>query len=199
MRRITIEALSAQPEELLGLSELLGNGGVVAVPTESFYALAVDPWNEAGVRRVFETKGRDTVKALPVLFASREQLGGLGVIVNAATLDQYFQFWPAPLTVVLPVRAPLPASRGLSKLAVRLPAEPRLRQLLASVGPLTGTSANRSGSPALDDPDAVEAIFRRDVDLLVDGGKTPGGKPSTIIDATRNPPALVRDGAFPWV
>jgi len=199
VRRITIEELSAHPEDLLGLSELLGNGGVAAVPTESFYALAADPWNEAGVRRVFETKGRDSVKALPVLFAAREQLEGLGVIATAATLDRYFQFWPAPLTVVLPVREPLPASRGLSSLAVRLPSEPRLRQLLVSVGPLTGTSANRSGSPALDDPDAVEAIFRRDVDLLVDGGKTPGGMPSTIIDATRDPPALLRDGAFPWL
>jgi L-threonylcarbamoyladenylate synthase len=199
VRRITIEALREHAEDLLGLSELLGNGGVAAVPTESSYALSADPWSEAGVRRVFETKGRDTIKALPVLFAAREQLEGLGVIASAATLDQFFQIWPAPLTVVLPVRSPLPASRGLLSLAVRLPAEPRLRQLLASVGPLTGTSANRSGSPALNDPDAVEAIFRRDVDLLVDGGKTPGGKSSTIIDATRDPPALVRDGAFPWV
>lgn len=199
MRRITIEALSAHPEDLLGLGELLGNGGVAAVPTESFYALAVDPWNETGVRRVFETKGRDAVKALPVLFAAREQLEGLGVIASAAELDKYFQFWPAPLTVVLPVRSPLPASRGLSSLAVRLPAEPRLRLLLASVGPLTGTSANRSGSSALDDPDAVETTFRRDVDLLVDGGKTPGGRPSTIVDATRDPPVLIRDGAFPWI
>lgn len=197
MRRIAIDALNGSPGDLLRLRELLGNGGVVAVPTETFYALAVDPWSETGVRRVLRTKGREAGKALPVLFASREQLESLGVIASPAT-EQYFRIWPAPLSVVFPLSEPLAASQGLASLAVRLPSERRLRQLLASVGPLTGTSANRSGSPALDDPDAVEEIFHRDVDVLVDGGKTPGGKPSTLVDATREPPVLLRDGAFPW-
>jgi len=198
LRRVSIDALNSSREELFRLRELLGSGGLAAVPTESFYALAVDPLNEAGVKRIFETKGREATKALPVLFAAREQLDSLGVTASSATLGQYFQIWPAPLTIVLPLRAPIPASGGLSTLAVRLPAEWRLRMLLSAVGPLTGTSVNRSGCPSLDDPNAVEEVFRRDIDLLVDGGKAPGGKPSTIVDATRDPPVVLRPGAFAW-
>jgi L-threonylcarbamoyladenylate synthase len=197
MRRIAIENLSAR-EELFGLRELLGNGGIAAMPTETFYALAADPLSEAGVRRVMEAKGREAVKALPVLFAGAPQLDRLGVTATGSALQPYLEIWPAPLTVILPIREPIPASLGGRTLAVRIPADRRLRRILESTGPLTGTSANRSGSPPLDDPDAVEALFRRDVDVLVDGGRTPGGKPSTILDATQNPPRVVRAGAFAW-
>lgn len=180
------------------MRELLGNGGVVAIPTETFYGLACDPWSEAGVRRVCEMKGRDAVKALPVLFAKRAHLERLGIAEPPGVLDSYFQIWPAPLTVVFTIRETIAASRGVRKLGVRMPADRRLRTLLQSTGPVTGTSVNRSGSPPLDDPDAVEALFRRDIDWLVDGGKTPGEKPSTVVDATTVPPAVLRQGAYEW-
>lgn len=106
--------------------------------------------------------------------------------------------WPAPLTVIFPIREPIAASRGGRTIAVRLPASKKLRDLLSLVGPLTGTSANRSGEEPLFTPAMVESEFRREIDLLVDGGKTPGGKPSTLIDATREPPVLLRQGAYPW-
>ncbi len=198
MRRISIDALNSSREEVFRFRELLGNGGVAAVPTETFYAFAADPFNEAGVKRVFKTKGRGDAKALLVLFATREQLARLGVTAPAAVLEQYFHIWPAPLTVLLPIREPLAASRGLFTLGVRMPADRKLRLLLQSAGPLTGTSVNRSGSPPLDDPDAVERIFRREIDELVDGGRTPGGKPSTIVDATGETPRVLRVGAFAW-
>jgi L-threonylcarbamoyladenylate synthase len=199
MRRIRIDDLNSSHEETFGLRELLGNGGVVAVPTETFYALAADPWSEAGVRRICEMKGRAAVKALPVLFATRGHLDRLGVEAPPGSLDPYFQIWPAPLTVVFSIRQSIAASRGVKKLGVRMPADRKLRILLQSVGPVTGTSVNRSGSPPLDNPDAVEALFRRDIDWLVDGGKTPGGKPSTVVDATTVPPGVLRQGAYAWV
>lgn len=198
MRRISIDALNASPEEIFGLRELLSHGGIAAIPTDTFYALAADPFSAAGVKRVFEAKARDDGKALPVLFGARAHFDRLGVVESQEKLDSYFEIWPAPLTVVLRIRAPIPASRGLSTLALRLPAAKKVRVFLTTAGPLTGTSVNRSGSPPLDNPDAVEALFRRNVDILVDGGKTPGGKPSTIIDATVDPPALLRAGAFAW-
>ncbi len=198
MRRISIDVLNSSPEEVFRLRELLGNGGVAAVPTETFYALAADPFSVAGVKRVFQAKARDDGKALPVLFSSRAQLQRLGVLAPDETLDHYFEIWPAPLTVVFLLRAPIAASRGTSSLAVRLPASRKLRLLLATAGALTGTSLNRSGSPPLDDPDAIESVFRREIDVLIDGGRTTGGKPSTIVDATKEPPALLRAGAFPW-
>jgi L-threonylcarbamoyladenylate synthase len=199
MRRVSIDALNASPEERFRLRELLGNGGVIALPTETFYGLAADPWSEAGVRRICQMKGRDDVKALPVLFATRAQLARLQVEAEARVLDSYFQIWPAPLTVVFAIRDPIAASRGLKKLGVRMPSDRRLRTLLESLGPVTGTSVNRSGSPPLDDPDAVEALFRREIDWLVDGGRTPGGKPSTVVDATARPPLVLREGAHVWV
>jgi L-threonylcarbamoyladenylate synthase len=198
MRRISIDDLNSSREETFRLRELLGNGGVVALPTETFYGLAADPWSEAGVRRICEIKGRDAVKALPVLFATRAHLDRLGIDAAPGVLDSYFQIWPAPLTAVFAIHQPIAASRGLKKLGVRMPSDRKLRTLLQSMGPVTGTSVNRSGSPPLDNPDAIEALFRRDIDWLVDGGRTPGGKPSTVVDATEVPPAVLRQGAFVW-
>jgi L-threonylcarbamoyladenylate synthase len=197
MRRIAIEDLGS-PEELFRLRELLGNGGIAAVPTETFYALAADPLSAAGVSRILKAKGREAAKSLPVLFSGAPQLDRLGVTSTGAALQPYLEIWPAPLTVILPIREPIPASLGAKTVAVRIPADRRLRRILESTGPLTGTSANRSGGAPLDDPDAVDALFGFEVDVLVDGGRTPGGKPSTILDATQNPPRVVRAGAFAW-
>ncbi|HYB54406.1 MAG TPA: L-threonylcarbamoyladenylate synthase [Thermoanaerobaculia bacterium] len=198
MRRVSIDELNASREETFRLRELLGNGGVVALPTETFYGLAADPWSEAGVSRICRMKGREAVKALPVLFATRAHLDRLGIVASPQVLQAYFQIWPAPLTAVFDIRQPIAASRGLSKLGVRMPSDRKLRTLLGAIGPVTGTSVNRSGSPPLDNPDAVETLFRRDVDWLIDGGRTPGGKPSTVVDATAAPPAVLRQGAYVW-
>jgi len=168
------------------------------VPTETFYALAADPTNERGVSRVFEIKGRDDGKPLLVLFSDPAQLDSLGVAAEPARLDRLLGIWPAPLTVVLPLRSPIAASRGGATLAVRMPAARRLRELLSAVGPLTGTSANRSGDPPLADPDAVARSLGFALDLLVEDGPTAGGEPSTLIDATREPLRVLRRGAFRW-
>jgi L-threonylcarbamoyladenylate synthase len=133
-----------------------------------------------------------------VLFAVREQLEALGVSAPTEALDRFFAIWPAPLTVVFPIAAPVAASRGGRTLAVRMPAAPLVRTLLAAIGPVTGTSANRSGAPPLADADDVLEAFGSDVDFLVDGGPAPGGEPSTIVDATREPPRILRAGAFAW-
>ncbi len=198
MQRVRIGDLAASREQTFRLRELLSKGGVAALPTETFYALATDPLSEAGVRRICEMKGRDAVKALPVLFATREHLNWLGVDAPPAVLEPYFQIWPAPLTVVFSIRQPIAASRGIKKLGVRMPADRMLRTLLQSLGPVTGTSVNRSSRPPLDDPEAVEALFGRNIDWLVDGGQTPGGKASTVVDATTTPPAVLRSGAYEW-
>jgi L-threonylcarbamoyladenylate synthase len=199
MRRIPIAELLASRDEVFRLRELLGKGGVVAIPTETFYGMAADPWSDAGVRRICDTKGREGSKALPVLIGVRSHLDRLGVDAPARSLDAYFQIWPAPLTVVFSISRAIAASRGLRKLGVRLPADSRLRELLRAIGPVTGTSMNRSGSPPLDDPDAVEGLFRRELDWLIDGGRTPGGLPSTVVDATSVPPEVLRPGAYAWV
>lgn len=198
VKRIAIADLNASAGELTNLRALLAAGGVAAVPTETFYGLAANPKSEGGVQRVFEAKGRDDGKPLPVLFGAREQLEHLGVAASRELLDRFFLIWPAPLTVVLPLERPIAASRGLSTLAVRMPGTRPLILLLESIGAVTGTSANLAGEPPQDDPDAVAAAFGSTLDMIVDGGKTPGAEPSTLVDATVDPPVVLREGAHRW-
>ena len=197
-RRIGIRELLDSPGEAASLAGVLRRGGVAAVPTETFYGLAADPRSAPGVARVLALKRRDAGKPLLVLFADRRQLEALGVAASPETLDRFFGIWPAALTVVLPLAAPIAASCGAGSLAVRMPAHEELRELLARLGPVTGTSANRSGEPPADRADAVEALLGDEIDVLVDGGETPGGLASTLLDATREPPVVLRPGAFAW-
>jgi tRNA threonylcarbamoyl adenosine modification protein (Sua5/YciO/YrdC/YwlC family) len=199
MRRIRIGDLLASEELLAELSSLLRAGGVAAIPTETFYALATDPRSGAGVERILRAKGRfEQHKPLLVLFAEPAQLDALGVTAPPGVLERFLRLWPAPLTVVVPLRTPLPASLGAPNLGIRVPSDETLRRLLARVGPVTGTSANRSGQRARVDPEEVVEVFGREIDVLVDGGFTPGGLPSTLVDATADPPRLLRAGAFAW-
>jgi L-threonylcarbamoyladenylate synthase len=196
-RRIPIDVLLSSPSELHGLRDLLEADRVAAIPTETFYGLAANPLSEEAVRRVFGLKGRDAEKALPVLFADPDQLKELR-IENPAGLERFLAIWPAPLTVIFPTSGPLPCSGGDASLAVRMPAREDLRALLRLAGPLTGTSANISGQPPLSDPNEVEIAFGGTLDLLVDGGPTPGLRPSTLVDARFDPPRVLRRGAYPW-
>lgn len=143
-------------------------------------------------------KRRGASKALLVLFGARRQLAALGVAAPEKTLDRFFAIWPAPLTVILPLSSPIPASRDAFSLGVRMPAHDRLRALLERVGPVTGTSLNRSDEPPCADADAAALVAPGEIDALVDGGRTPGGLPSTLLDATVDPPRVLRAGAFPW-
>jgi L-threonylcarbamoyladenylate synthase len=198
VRRVGIAELIVSPQQIRELARGLDAGSIAAIPTETFYGLAASPRSAPGVRRVFDAKRRDDGKPLPVVVANREQLLGLGVSARKDLLTRCFRIWPAPLTVVLPLSKPIPASRGHASLAVRVPGLPELVRLLEAVGPLTATSANRAGESPLCDPDEVARAFEGVVDLLVDGGPTPGGRPSTLLDATVDPPIVLRRGAYPW-
>jgi len=182
-------------EPLLGV---LARGGIVAIPTESSYGLGVDPRNPAGVEAIYRVKGRAAEKALPVVVAGREQLAGLGVAANPDIVERLFDLWPAPLTAVLPIAEPLPASAGALTLAVRVPDHAELRQLLAALGHgLTATSANRSGAePILDPAGAAELLAGVDA-MVVDGGVLPGGPPSTLVAIEGEGLVVLRTGRFP--
>jgi len=199
VRRIRIEDLLASQGEIAALGALLASGGIAGIPTETFYGLAADPKSEVAVRRVLALKGRDAAKPLLVLFGARRQLAALGVAATPGSLDRFFAIWPAALTVILPLSAPIPASRGTLALGVRMPAHTALCELLARVGPVTGTSFNRSGEPPCSDPEEAVRLMPGEIDVFVDGGKTAGGLASTLLDATVDPPRVLRAGAFPWL
>lgn len=182
------------PAAVAAVREAVAAHGVVALPTETFYGLAVDPADAEAVARVFALKDRDFGKALLVVAASLDQVDRL-VTLDAARRAALAAAWPAPLTVVLPLRRPLAAAAG--SLAVRIPDHALLRSLLARVGPLTATSANRSGAPPSVAAEAVAAALGDEIALLLDGGETPGGRPSTLVDWTGERPMVIRPGAWP--
>jgi L-threonylcarbamoyladenylate synthase len=192
MQRLPFTLSEHLPAAVKAVRAAIAAHGVIALPTETFYGLAVDPRDVTAVARVLALKQRPAEKALPVVGASAAQLAGL-VRIPPLWRKRLEEIWPAPLTVVLE-RTGGPSPFG--SLAVRVPGHALLRRLLADVGPLTATSANRSGGKALATADAVTAVFSGGVAVLLDGGATQGGLPSTIIDVTLTPARLVRRGAF---
>ena len=134
--------------QLTEIARTLAEGRVVLMPTDTIYGLHAVALDEDAVARVVALKGREETKPFVVLASSLDQLPLLGVEAPAEILAALASLWPAPLTAVLPLRAPIPASRGASSLAVRIPALEWLRDLVRRTGPLVSTSANRSGEPA---------------------------------------------------
>lgn len=180
------------------LRDVLDAGGVLAVPTESSYGLAADPRRRDGVEAVYAIKGRDARMALPVVVADLEQLFALGVDRECPEIEIAASVWPAPLTVLFPIPAPLPATAGLSTLAARIPDHPGLLDLLRRLGHgLTATSANRSGQPPILDPLDLEPLLTGRRALVVDGGVLPGGPPSTLVEVSGGELRVLRGGAFP--
>lgn len=187
-------------EEILAASEVaarvVADGGVLLVPTESYYGLAADPRRKDAVRVVQALKGRPPDLGLPVLCADWRQIEDL-VVVPEPFRIKLSRLWPAAVTVILPARESIPAAVG-STVAVRIPDHSGLRALLYRVGPLTGTSANRHTLPPCVSVDAAVASLTAEPDLALDGGETDGGDPSTIVDLTGDRPRVVRPGSVSW-
>jgi len=177
--------------------QVLDAHGVLALPTETYYGLAVRPTDETALRRLIELKGRPSDKPILVLIGSLDQLPQLVQSIPPAAALLMEQFWPGPLTIVFPAAPDLPAllTAGTGTIGVRQSPLLQLQHLLQRTGPLTGTSANRSSEPPIDNAEAVQRALWAGVDLILDGGATPGGLPSTMVDA-RDRPHLLRAGAL---
>lgn len=187
------------PSSIGAAARSIATGGVVAIPTETYYGLAADPGRADALDRVRRLKGRAEDKPLLLLVdgvarARRVAPGAPSLLERLAGA-----FWPGPLTLVLPAPAGLhPALVGPGGgVAIRHPAHPVAEALVGRCDrPLTGTSANRSGDPAADRPDAIR--LHRQSRLLagiLDAGPTPGGPPSTLLDLTGERPRVLRPGA----
>lgn len=184
-------------EPVDALRRLLAEGGILAIPTESSYGLAADPRSARGVTTIYAVKGRQPRKPLPVVAADVEQVIALGVERRSRRLRAAAALWPAPLSVLLPIREPLAAAAGGATLAVRVPAHDRLRQLLRSIGfALTATSANRSGEAAIVDSESLAPLLLDQSAIIVDDGTLSGGPPSTLIDWRDGELQILRRGAY---
>jgi L-threonylcarbamoyladenylate synthase len=194
MVRLPFRSPADLPAAVTAAVEVLSGHGVIAAPTETFYGLSVNPADARAVARLTALKGREGDKRLLVVGANLEQLAEL-VEMTPELRHWLATVWPAPLSVVLPVRRRLAAAGAT--LAVRVPAHELLRALLERTGPLTSSSANLSGAAPATAVDEVDGAFGDRLDLLLDGGATAGGLPSTLIDATGNDLRVVRTGAWP--
>lgn len=180
--------------------EALRGGSVVAYATDTLYGLAVDPRSAAAVARLFAVKGRAAGHAVPLIAADQVQ------VERTAQLDPASRrlaeaCWPGPLTLILPARPGLVADLlgADGTVAVRVPDSAAARGLAAGLGfCITSTSANLSGRAATASPGDVARELGERIDLLLDTGPSPGGPPSTLVDARGGAPVLVRAGAIAW-
>ena len=177
---------------------MLDRGGILAVPTESSYGLAVDPRDPTGVEAIYRLKTRERGRPLPVVASDLAQLAALGVAVDEPLFHRLAAVWPAPLSLVVPASRGLPAAAGGDTLAVRLPGYPPLLRLLAGLGlALTATSANRSGELAVTDPDELPELLAGHDAVIVDAGRLAGGPPSTLVALSEDGLTVLRPGGYP--
>jgi L-threonylcarbamoyladenylate synthase len=173
---------------------------VIAYPTDTFYGLGCDPFCESAVQRIFSIKAREPGKPILLIISDLSPLDRLTGEHGSLFLQVSRQFWPGPLTLVVPAAPGLPSilTGDTGTIGIRLPDHALCRRIVGVCGGvLTGTSANLSGMPSLSTADAVAAQLGEVLELIVDGGPTPGGQPSTILNITQDRPRLIREGALP--
>ena len=179
--------------------EVLRTGGVVGLPTDTVYGIAVDPDRPSALELLYAAKRRPPDRRIAVLCADAAQAAGLGEMTEAAEALAA-AFWPGGLTLVLRVRpGAVPAAFGaeIETLGIRVPAHPCPRAIAAILGPLPTTSANLSGQPEATNAGGIVAILGEAVSLVLDGGPSSGGPASTVVDCSGGEAQILRSGAIP--
>lgn len=175
----------------------LQNGSLAAFPTDTVYGVGVMVSNVAGIDRLYEIKGRNRNKAIAILVADLSQLSWLTLDLNDNARRLAEHFWPGALTLVVSRHPQLPQNLSpLPTIGIRMPDYFFARELIKLCGPLATTSANLSGHP--DSQSAVDVLAQigLHIELLIDGGRAPGGVPSTVVDCTQPEPVILRQGAI---
>jgi len=180
--------------------DALRSGGLVGLPTDTVYGIAVALDAPGGIERLAAAKGRPPGRAIMVLADGLDQVVGIVDVPPEARILAA-ACWPGGLTLVLPVRAgvrlPAALSAGTPTLGVRVPDHPAPRALARAVGPIPTTSANLHGQPAALDAPTVLAALGGALDVVLDGGPARGGVASTVVDCSDGLPRLIRSGAIP--
>ena len=196
-RVVAVDPVAPSRATLRAAADILRAGGVVALPTETFYGLAAAALDSTSVRRIFELKGRPASKPLLVLVDSVAMAENVAH-VTASARDLMVRYWPGALTLVLAARATVPSdvTARTGTLGLRLSPHPIARGLVELLGePVTAPSANPDSLAPPTTAGDVLAYFPDGIDLVLDGGPTPGGEPSTVLDMTVEPPQILRQGA----
>lgn len=195
---LKIDPRKPDEKNLTEAARILREGGMIAFPTETFYGLGVDARQEAAVEKIFRSKGRNTRNPVSVIIDGEEEVIPLVTEIPEAARFLMKKFWPGPLTLVF-YAAPAVSSHltgGSGKIGIRISSHAVARLLAKRLsGPLTATSANLSGGQECTTAAEVIRLFGGRLDAVIDGGPTPGGMGSTILDITIHPPVVLRAGA----
>lgn len=196
---IEVDAANPAPEALARAGAIIRRGGIVAVPTDALYSLVADPFNLQAAQRVFEAKGRESQRALPMVVSDHLMAEDLTTGLSPRFFLLARRFWPGPLTIIVPASAkvPLKVTGNTGRLALRQMRSPVVNGLLEWLGqPLICTSANLSGQPTCASGIEVFGTMDGRLDLVLDGGVCPPGGPTTV-DITEPWWKVIREGAIP--
>lgn len=190
------EVLSvSSPNAITSALQVLLSGGLVAFPTDTVYGVGALAFDEKAVESIYAAKERPVEKAIPVLIGDTEDLTRVAEEIPFFAARLIARFWPGPLTVLVPKKPTLPeVISATSTVGVRVPDHEVARALLRLAGPMAVTSANRSSQPSPTTAQEVLAQLGGRIALVLDGGKTPGGIPSTLVDCTGDEIQIMREG-----
>lgn len=175
--------------------DVLKHGGLVAFPTDTVYGLAALPFKGEYVEGLFSAKGRNNARAVAILIGDYPDLKRVVDLFDEQSLRLAHCFWPGPLTLVVPKLPTLPEALSQDEtIGVRMPDHPVALALLRKIGPLAVTSANISGQDNANTAEEVDKQLNGRVHLILDGGRTSGGVPSTVVDCISTPLIILRQG-----
>ena len=187
------------PEVLARAASALRQGRVVAYPTETLYGLGVDPFHEEALEGLYRLKDRPATMPVSILVRDVSMLNEVARDLPGLAIRLIEAFLPGPLTLVLPARPHLPQrlTAGTGKIAVRISAHPLIGHLFSRYpAPITTTSANPTGEPDARDAKRILSYFPQGIDCILDAGPVPGGIGSTVVEATGDAPAILRQGTI---
>ncbi len=197
---VPIIKIRSDGSSIMEVVRIMKEGGVIAYPTETFYGLGADIRNAQALEKIYTIKGRDFDKPISIIIGSREDLTTFAGDITPAAETLMDRFWPGGITLLFNASQDVPGklTAKTGKIGIRLSSNP-VATLLAQrlSGAITATSANRSGQEECVSIEEVLDSIGKSLDAVIDGGRTPGGAGSTIVDTTVDPPVIVREGIIP--
>lgn len=191
----TIILPADSPDSIKYAFEVLKKGGLVALPTDTVYGIGALAFDGKAVESIYAAKERPAEKAIPILIAEIMDINKVASKISLTTRRLAARFWPGPLTCVVPKKPTLPEIvSATDTVGVRIPDQATTRILLRLTGPMAVTSANISGQPSPTTVEEVLAQLNGRIPLIIDGGKTPGGTPSTVVDCSTSELKILREG-----
>ena len=187
------------PQAISRAVDLIRSGGLIAFPTDTVYGIGVSAFHTDAIDRIYRVKGRSTLKAIPILLGDAEIAEQITPSFSPIVKKLTENYWPGPLTLIVPLHSSLPENLSSTPtIGLRVPDHEFTLTLLRKTGPLAATSANISGESSALSAEEVQFQLGGKVDLILDGGRSPGGLASTVLDCTGKEPVILREGPLTW-